>query len=263
MEQVGLPLGVILAGYGSLALGPGGGDPWGPLRLVLHLVAVLLIGRVGRILGLNRTAALLAGLFYAASPLAAYSLGPGSPLAAQIWVCLLLGAVFWGLNFRRPGPVGLLVMAVMLPAGAVGAMVLGGQGWPQGFAWGHVPGDLLFSGARLVLPAPLAADPVSSPVPSMLLGAVVWGFWILMAVHRALLDNPLPRNLLLLTGAAVLPLLGHAAEPASFLPALAMFSLFIMGFLRPSKLVDSPRILMLAAFFLVLLARTTATVLGS
>ncbi len=262
MEQVGLPLAVVLLGYGRLALGPGAVDSRGPLRLVLHLVVVMLMGRLGLRLGLNRTASLLAGLFYAAGPLAAYSLVPGAPLLPLLWTVLVLAAATWWLSFHRSGPVGLMVAAAVLLAGTTGIILQAGNGLTSGFAWSEVPRDLLVYGARFVLPAPLVGDPRMAPVVVFMLGALVWGFWALLAVHRALLDNPLPRNLLLLTWAALLPVLGRAAEPALFLLPLVMFSFFLMGFLRPSKLIDSPRILLMAAFFLTLLAATTTTCLS-
>ncbi len=262
VEHIGLPLGVVLLGYGSLALTAPGADSLGPLRLMLHFTVVLLVGRVGMLLGLNRTAALLAGLFYAASPLAACALVPGEPLVNLVWACLVLGVVMWWLSLRRPGPVGLFVMMGVLLTGAVVTAAMGEGPGAGGLALGRVPRDILMAGARFVLPAPAVREPSLSAVAALMLGAVVWGFWILMAVHRALLDNPLPRNLLILSWVAIIPTLGHPAAPSRFLLPLVMFAFFLMGFLRPSKLVDSPRILMMAAFFLVLLARTTATILA-
>ncbi len=257
MESYGLPLGLVLLGYGQFALASG--DPlWLAFgRLILHFLAALMVGRLGLRLGMNRTAALLAGLFFAASPLAAYSLAAGAPVVSQLWTCLMLGFLLWWPHALQPSLKRLGVLVGLVLVGTVGVALLGGMAGSSEFSILAVFRDFLAYGAWFVLSVPYIGGALATRWIILVLGSVVWGFWVLMSVHRYLLDNPLPRNLLAMTGAAVVPLLGRTSSPAFLLFPMAMFSLFIMTFLRPSKLVDSPRILLMAAFFLSLLAQTS------
>jgi len=121
--------------------------------------------------------------------------------------------------------------------------------------------DFLLHGAWLVMPAPLASRAGGIPTSALVLGLAVWGFWFLMAAHRALMGNMLPRNTLAGAMACLLPLLGRDAAPGLMTLPMVFFAVFLMGFLRPSKLIDSPRILLLTAFFLFILARSTVAIL--
>ncbi len=263
IETYGLPLGLILLGYGHLATNGTDPLPVGALRLALLFCAVVLIGRLGVRLGLNRTAALLAGLFCAGSPLAAYSLHAGAPVVMLIWTCLVLGILVWRLKFWRPGRLGWAVVAGAILAGTEGSMALSGVFTVGGYSPLDIPRNLLAFGAWFVLPGPLLGNPSLHRVMVPVLGAWVWAFWLLMSLHRRQMDDFGPQHLLLLALAGVAPVLavGSRVGPAFLLLPLAMFSLFLMSFLRPSKLTDSPRVLLMAAFFLTLLASGTS-VLG-
>ncbi len=264
VESYGLPLGLVLLGYGSLVMG--GAEPVtvGVLRLVLHTVAVLLIGRLGMRMGLNRTSALLAGLFYAASPLAAFSLVADAPLLMQIWTCVALGIMLYSWKSWQPRRLGLIGLAAAFILGTLGAMVLGGVFEGATHTLLAIPRDLIAFGGWFVLPAPMLSDMGHHLHLTLVLGGGVWTFWILMSFHRREMDDPWPQNLLILTLTAVVPVLaaGSRVGPGMLLLPMAMFLLFLMSFLRPSKLTDSPRILLMAAFFLTLLASSTALIIA-
>lgn len=263
MSRIGLPLITLLVGYGPLIWANPDADTQGYLRLVLLFAMGLLAARLGISLELNRTAAQLAGLFCVASPLAAYFLLSGAPVAPLAWGTGVLAAWTWVPGPWRRQKIALPLGGAALLLGSVLVACLADPAVSGTWHWTRIPWDFMVYGAWLVMPAPLAPSPGSVPLGVILLGLTVWGFWALMAAHRAMMGNTLPRNTLLGAIFCVLPLLGRGSVPSLMPLPLVFFSLFLMGFFRPSKLVDSPRILLLAAFFLILLARSTAVILAA
>jgi len=262
MSRIGLPLTLVLIGYGPLIWANPDADSPGYVRLVLLFAMGLLATRLGITLEMNRTAAQLAGLFCVASPLAAYFVVSGAPVVPLAWGTAVLAAWIWLPGRWRRRKIALPLAGAALLLGSILVAYLADPAVSGTWHWTRVPLDFMVYGAWLVMPAPLAPPSGTVPVGEVLLGLGVWGFWGLLAAHRAMMGNTLPRNMLLGTAICVLPVLGRSSAPGLMPLPLVFFSLFLMEFLRPSKLVDSPRILLMAAFFLVLLARSTAAILA-
>lgn len=123
----------------------------------------------------------------------------------------------------------------------------------------QLPRVFLVCGFWLVAPASHLGSVESVTGPGLVVGAGLWSLWGLMAYHRKQLDNPWPLVLLVAAVMMVLPVavLGDHAVPRYLYGPQAAFALFLLSFLRPAKLRDSSRALLLTALVLTVLAMTT------
>jgi len=255
--HIGLPGIVVGLGYGPLLLASGAEPAALVLRAGLVLVTGGALGLVGLELGLNRTAAVLAALFWCGAPLTGRILAQGAPVMSPAPPLILTLAILLWRRGRLTLPVGPLawtVLALVVSLALRWAMKI-----PSGLvSLGAIPGEILGMGARL---AGVGVLPGASSAGVVLVGLGVWGLWSLLATHRYLMGKPLSCNLLLVATAWSMPLATGGVDPVWSGFSLVLFSLFLMDFLRPAKLVDSPRILFLAAFLMTLLARFAGMVL--
>ncbi|MGD9547432.1 MAG: hypothetical protein AB7V45_07765 [Candidatus Krumholzibacteriia bacterium] len=122
-----------------------------------------------------------------------------------------------------------------------------------------LPRVFLVCGFWLIAPASHLGAVSEVSALGLLCGAGVWSLWGLMAYHRLQLDNPWPLVLLAAAVAMVLPVavLGDHAVPRYLLGPQAAFALFLLSFLRPAKLRESFRTVLMAALVLTVLAMTT------
>ncbi len=193
---------------------------WGLTRLALHAGSSLLVMRLGARAGLDRSARILAGMLFAAAPVAIESLYWGTGAIELMGVFFALAALErWlaGTNAARWWALGLAALAVLskesglllvvvfavilvrerrlrgaLAAGLAALAALAvcsallvardfGTTGQYAVDLAHVPRDLLVYGLWLVLPAPLLRDGQLSANLALLAGAAVWGAWGLVA----------------------------------------------------------------------------------
>ncbi|MBE0565183.1 MAG: hypothetical protein IH621_04435 [Krumholzibacteria bacterium] len=193
---------------------------WGLTRLALHAGSALLVARLGGHGGLDRHARILAGMLFAAAPVAIESLYWGTGAIELLGVFLGLAALERWLAGSVPArwsalalaalavlskEAGLLLVVVfaaslvrehrMRTALAPGVLALAAlAAWA---AWlvtrdfatttqyavdiAHAPRNLLVYGQWLVTPVPLLRDSTLLAPAALGGGAVVWGLWGLLA----------------------------------------------------------------------------------
>lgn len=200
--------------------------------------------------------------------------------ARNRWLALVLAAVAilckeiavflvplfaWDLRrqgIRRPGPWAAVGGLAVLGAAAVWLIFRDVQGTGDyALSLAQLPRVFLVCGFWLIAPASHLGSVAEVSGLGVALGAGVWSLWGLMAYHRLQLDNPWPLVLLVAAVMMVLPvaILGDHAVPRYLLGPQAAFALFLLSFLRPAKLRESFRVVLMAALVLTVLAMTTVS----
>lgn len=203
--------------------------PWALTRLLMHAASALLTARLAGRAGLDRHGQILAGLLFAAAPVAFESLywGTGavellgalfSLAALERWLCggprgrwwalllaalavgckesgLLLPLIFAGDLVRRRSarsPLMAGTLAVVALGAAAVVLMLGdfSTSADYGLDWRSVPRNLLVFGSWLATPAVLLRDGTLSTTAGLLTGAAFWALWGWAARRGLLAGRP-------------------------------------------------------------------------